>query len=145
MEQQPSNEPLFELQVDYDSGNKFREAANWARFIAIFIFVVIGLGLLGLSVGAAKIIEMMSLTRPGIAAYGGLFITFLFIMAAVYVYITIQLYQFTVLIKRGIDRQDQQTFNAALKALRNFFLISGIFTVLMILWSLYDTLTLFTK
>lgn len=141
MEQQPSNEPLFELQVDYDSGNRFKDAANWGRFIAIIIFICIGFFLLGLSFGASKIIELMSVSRPGIQNVAGLFIGTLFVLAAVYVYIVIQLYRFTILVKEGIERQDQTTFNNGLKALRNYFLVSGIVSLLMIVWTFYDTIT----
>lgn len=145
MEQQhpPENESLFELQVDYESGNRFREASKWGRFIAVVLFICIGLFLLVLTFASAALIQGLSATYPGVATLGGVFIAALFIIAAVYVYITIQLFRFAALVKEGIERQDQATFNNALKSLRNYFIASGIVSLLVIIWSVYDTVTAF--
>lgn len=141
MEQQPSNEPLLDLEIDYDSGNKLQEAAKWGRFIAILFFIAIGFFLLGLTFSSARVVELMSVSKPWVAGNGGLLIAALFILAAIYVYIVIQLYQFTVLVKQAVERQDQETFNASLKALKNYFVINGIFTLVMLGWSLIETLS----
>jgi hypothetical protein len=143
MEQQSPDAPLFELQVDYDSGNRFKESSKWGRFIAIVIFICLGLFLLLLTFGSAALIQGMATTSPDIASNGGLVIGGLFIIAAVYVFIAIQLFRFASLVKEGIERQDQLTFNNALKSLRNYFMASGIVSLILIVWSVYDTIKAF--
>jgi hypothetical protein len=143
MEQQSPDAPLFELQVDYDAGNRFKESSKWGRFIAIIIFICLGFFLLLLTFGSAALLQGMSATSPGIAAAGGFVIAGLFVIAAVYVFIAIQLFRFASLVKEGIERQDQLTFNNALKSLRNYFMASGIVSLILILWSVYDTVQAF--
>jgi hypothetical protein len=141
MEQQPADGTLFDLQVDYDSGNRFKESAKWGRFIAIVYFIAIGLFLLGLTFGASNIINALGSTNPMVISLGGFFIAMLFLICAVYVYIAIQLYLFTTLVQEGIDRQDQVTFNKGLKALRNHFMASGIVACVMVVWTIFNTVT----
>jgi predicted metal-binding membrane protein len=85
-------------------------------------------------------INLFASSSPLLASAGGIVIAVLFIIAAVYVYITIQLFRFATLIKESIERQDQVTFNHALKALRNYLMASGIVSLVVIVWSLYDTI-----
>lgn len=139
MEQQP----LLDLQIDYDSGNQFKEAANWARLIAIFVFICAGITLPVLLFSASKFMELMSVSMPIVQQLGNIFLFIVFIVIAIYLYIFIQLFRFTRLIKEGINRQDQETINAALKALRNFFVVNGVLTILSIIYSIYQLLVSF--
>jgi len=140
-QQSYKEESLLELQVDYDSGNRFKEAARWGQFIAIIVFIGIGLCLLIFTFAASNIVDAFAQRNPAIAANGGILISALFVVAAIYVYIYIQLYRFATLIRVAVERQDQVTFNNALKSLKNYFLVSGVLSVLSVIWSLYSTLS----
>jgi len=132
MEQQPSNEPLFELQVDYDSGNRFNEATKWAKFITIICFIGIGFGVLMLAVSSAVLVQGFGtyMQMPGVEASGGIVITVIIIVLILFTYISILLYRFATLVKKGIQNQDQAVFNEGLMNLKNYFLINGIFALL---------------
>ncbi|WP_315822001.1 DUF5362 family protein [Paraflavitalea speifideaquila] len=130
MEQQPSNEPLLELEVDYDSAEKFNEASKWAKFIAIICFIGIGIGILLLAVSSAYLLQALSTIMPQLATVGGLAITVIIVVLILYTYITILLYQAATLLKQGIRTQDQAVFNDGLKNLKNYFLITGVLGVL---------------
>jgi hypothetical protein len=130
MEQQPSNEPLFELQVDYDSGNMFNESSKWAKFIAIVYFVCIGLSVCGLALSSTFLIQTFGTLMPELASAGGLIVGIIITALAIFTYTTILLYRFAMQIKQGVYNRDQATFNSGLKNLKNYFVVYGIFTLL---------------
>ena len=130
MEQQPSTEPLFELQVDYDSGNMFNESSKWAKFIAIIYFVIIGLCVLALAFSSAVIVQVFGAAMPELGAAGGVLIGVIIIALIILTYITILLYRFATQVKQGIHNRDQVLFNDGLKNLKNYFLIYGVFSLL---------------
>lgn len=130
MEQQPPSETLFELQVDYDSGNMFNEATRWAKFIAILYFVCIGLCVLVLAFSSAVLIQAFGTIMPELASVGGLIIGIIIIALIIFTYITILMYRFAMQVKQGILNRDQALFNDGLKNLKNYFLIYGVFTLL---------------
>jgi hypothetical protein len=130
MEQQPSNEPLFEIQVDYDSGNMFNEISRWAKFIAIVCFICIGIGILTLAFSSAVLIQVFGSYMPELAGAGGLLVGVIIIALILFTYITILLYRFATLVKQGIERRDQTLFNDGLRNLKNYFLINGVFALI---------------
>lgn len=132
MEQQPSNEPLFGLQVDYDSGNMFTEATKWAKFLAIIGFIFIGIFALTLALAGAAMVQGFSTYMPELAGFGGLIIGIFILILLICTYLTILLFRFTALVKQGIETQNQVTFNSGLKNLKNYFLIYGVFTLILL-------------
>lgn len=130
MEQQPSNEPLFELQVDYDSGNMLEEATKWAKFLAIVYFVCIGIGVLVTAFSSALIIQAIATMMPEFASVGGVIVGVIIIALIIFTYLTILMYRFATQVKQGILNRDQALFNDGVKNLKNYFLIYGIFTLL---------------
>lgn len=130
MEQQPSTEPLFELQVDYDSGNMFNESSRWAKFLAIIYFVIIGLCVLALAFSSAVIVQVFGTAMPELGSVGGLLIGVIIIALIILTYITILLFRFATQVKQGIYNRDQALFNDGLKNLKNYFVIYGVFTLL---------------
>lgn len=129
----PSDEqPLLGLEVDFDSGNKFNEASGWARFIAIVIFVGIGLSLLSLLLLGAAFTRIVQEAMPVYGQMGNLLFGVILVVLAIYTYLTILLYRFANLVKQGIQSQDQGLFNDGLRNLKNYFLIQGVFALLSI-------------
>lgn len=137
MEQQPSNEPLFGLQVDYDSGNLFNEAVKWSKFLAVFYFVCIGLSVLALAFASTFLIQTFGTYMPGmgVEALGGVVIGVIIIVLLIFTYTTILLYRFSTLVKQGIERQNQATFNDGLRNLKTYFLIYGVLTLIALVFN----------
>lgn len=130
MEQQPSNEPLFELQVDYESGNSFSETSKWAKFLSIVYFVCIALCVLFTAFASALIIQALATIMPELASVGGVVVGIIIIALIIFTYLTILMYRFATQVKQGILNRDQAIFNEGVKNLKNYFLIYGIFTLL---------------
>ena len=132
MEQQFSNEPLLDLQVDYDSGNKFNEASRWAKFFAIVCFVGIGLMLLWVAIAGLAVRQVFSTVMPGayFEGMGSLVIGIIIIVLGIFGFLMFLLYRFATLVKQGIQMQDQSLFNEGLRNLKNYFLINGIFALI---------------
>lgn len=144
MEQQPSNEPLFELQVDYDSGTTLNEAAKWAKFIAIIFFICIGFSVLVIAFFSAAIKDAIGTMIPEMgeaAGVGGVLIGAIIIVLIIFTYITILLYKFATLVRQGIATQNQLVFNEGLRNLKNYFLINGIFALIGIVSEVIGTIS----
>ena len=147
--EQEKNESLFELQVDYDSGNYFKEATKWSTFVAIIYFIGIGFIVLFLAIAGAAIFSsdlMQTETDSPFAApqmdTSALRIALMFVIIVFVTYSGVMLYRFSSLCRQGIDRQDQLVFNSGLKALRNFFIAAGIMAMVGIVSDLIDLATL---
>ena len=136
MEQQPSNEPLFELQVDYDSGNSFSETSKWAKFLSIVYFVCIGIAVLFTAFSSAIIIQALATIMPELASVGGVIVGGVILALIIFTYLTILLYRFATQVKQGILNRDQALFNDGVKNLKNYFLIYGVFSLLMLVLNL---------
>ena len=141
MEQQPSNEPLFELQVDYDSGSTLNEAGKWAKFVAMIFFVCIGLTVLVLAFFSSAIKEGIGTIMPEMETAGGLIIGVIIIVLIIFTYITILLYRFATLVRQGIAQHNQSIFNDGLRNLKNYFMINGIFALIGIVFEVIGTVS----
>src|SRR5688572_9329717 len=113
MEHTPED-TLSDLQLDPDIAAAFQSAAKWARFIAIVLFVFIGLCVLLLlfSVAMNAGFETFGDVDPGLQF--GLLILFLIPFTLV----VIQLYRFANRTREAIHRQDQEMLNRGLRNLR---------------------------
>jgi hypothetical protein len=134
--EQNNPDSLFELQVDHESRNHFKEATKWSNFIAVIYFVCFGLlvlvmllagsllfnsarlssqyeGLETAQTGNTAIQLVMGIAMIGFLIYGGL-----------------MLLRFSSSCRKGVEMQDQQSFNFGLKGLRNYFISVGIVAVL---------------
>lgn len=143
MEQQPSNDrPLFNLEVDFDSGGKFNEAAKWAKFISIVIFIGIGLVLLGLVMAGPRGLERaLRESMPVYAEQGERVYYAVLIVMAIYTYITILLFRFATLTKQAIQTQNQALFTDGLRHLKRYFLIHGVFALVSIVYNIFGVIT----
>ncbi|WP_276484492.1 hypothetical protein [Paraflavitalea pollutisoli] len=143
MDQQPSEErPLLGLEVDFDSGSKFNEAARWAKFIAIVIFIGIGLVLVSMLVAGPNGLE--STFREAMPQYAGqgdkIYYAVLIVMA-IYTYITILLYRFATLTRQAIQTQNQGLLTEGIRHLKRYFLIHGVFAILSIVYNIFGLIT----
>lgn len=140
-EQNSPEEPLFGLRVDHDAGQKFLNASKWASFIAIVYFVGIGLALLVSVFAGAALNKAMSLMLPGVAEVGSVLIGAVICMLLFFLFISLMLYRFARLVRIGIERQDQRSFNEGLKFLKNYFMVSGVVAILGFVLNAYNIIT----
>jgi hypothetical protein len=128
-----TQEPLIDLEVDYDTKNILTETARWTKFISIVGIIGVGLLLLCLLFAGTVITTLTSKMMPGFESYTGILISAVIIVVAILGLMVSLLYRFSTLIKKGIEMQDQDAFNRGLSALKTYFIISGVFAVLSLL------------
>ena len=135
---------LLEMHLDYDGGNTLQETVRWSKFLAIVGIVGLGIYLIAVLIGSAYIAALFQqawgVEGGGIAA---LAIFFIVLILAILIFVVIMLYRFSVLTRRGIETQDQATFNRGLKSLKIYFVINGIFAVLYLLAIIYSSVRSF--
>lgn len=134
-----ASQSFFELNIDHESSNHFRETSKWTAFIAIVYFVIIGLVLCVLVIAGGSIIEELSSMIGDISIATGIIVTIAVFILAILFATYFLLYRFAYLTRSGIERQDQLLFNKGLKALKNYFIIYGILMVLGLLGSFIAT------
>lgn len=136
-QEQDPGQPLFDLQIDYDSGNTIRNLSKWAKFIAITYFVLAAAILIAFAFVGAKLVSLINSWRPGLTdGLGVATIGILVLMLAVYVFINVHLYLFADKVKKAVERQDQQLFNDGLKSFKIFLLTSGVLALLALLFNI---------
>ncbi len=133
-----------DLQLDNPIKMRLAESAKWSKFIAIvlfiFAFIILIAGVFGGGVllAAFKRSEssMGNLANLGSAAIMIIF----FVLASALGVMAYFLYNFSIKIKVAIDTDDPAIITEAFAALKIFFIISAVFTLLSLLNSI---LTLF--
>lgn len=143
MDQQPSHErPSPGIEIDFDSGSKLNEAARWAKFISIVIFIGIGLVLLAMLIaGPAGLEAAFSEAKLPYAGQGDKIYYAVLIVMAIYTYITILLYRFATLTRQAIQMQHQGLLTEGLRHLKRYFLIHGVFAILSIVYNVFGLIT----
>jgi len=131
---------LFELQVDHDASNYLRDAARWAKFLAIVGFVFCGLIVLAaLFAGSilAGSIGAMSGSRSG-ASMGGAMVSVVYIgVGLLYFFPCLYTFNFASKMQVALRNNDQAHLNVAFKNLRSCYRFMGILTIICLcLWAL---------
>lgn len=115
---------LLEMHLDYDGGNTLQEAVRWSKFLSIVGICGIGLLLLAVGIGAPVAIETYGQLMPDGAGIVGLVLVALVVYFLALGWAAIMLLRFSGLTRRGMETQDQKTFNRGLKSLKVFFIIT---------------------
>lgn len=130
----PGASGLLEMNLDYDGGQTLQETVRWSKFLAIVGIIGLGIYLLVVLVGSSFIAaifqQLYGFEGAGIV---GLIIALVLIILAILMFVVIMLYRFSTLTRRGIDTQDQATFNRGLRSLKTYFLVNGILAILYLL------------
>ena len=145
MEQNPGA-PLLDFSVTPDMGNHLKETARWTRFLSIVTFIGLILLLVGMIAASSVLTPMISQVFPGIAGSavtGVIFgvLGFAIVIGGILIYL---LYRFSVTMKSAIELNDHALFNKALRSLKTYFLIYGVFAILALLGNIYTFTTIFT-
>src|SRR5262245_52765141 len=101
------NQLALELEVDQHASRSLIDAARWARFIAIFIFAIMGFMILVLIFAGSKIGNRISDVFP-IPEGFGLLVGIVIIVVVFCSVVFFLLLRGANLIKKGIEIKDQQ-------------------------------------
>ncbi len=132
-------QPSMVLNVQAQS--YLRQAGKWAGFLGIIGFIGSALILiLALLIGAFfSLIAANSPTLQALpASFGGAMSFIYLLIAVIYFFFSLYLYQFGTRIKRGISYNDEAVITNALGKLKSFFKLWGIATIVtLVLYVLF--------
>ena len=133
-----------EMTLDASAKTSFRETAKWAKFLSI-VGMVSTVLIIIFAVVALVSSSLMNTMYPSLSRFGGgmnIFIGLLyFIIAAIYIYPIVKLYQFSNLSKDALASEDSGILSKALLAQKSMFKFMGIVTIVVI--SIYVLLFVF--
>lgn len=138
MEQQPSAfNDLFELRIDEEAQALLLSSAKWAKVIAIFGFIAVGLGFVApfFTVVRADAEPAARGLMIGSSLFGAL------IFGIVSILLNTFMYRFAIHTSDGLSTMNQDTFNKGTNNLRFYFKTLGI--ILIVLLSLFVLLIFF--
>jgi hypothetical protein len=124
---------LFELQVDQTSMSYLRDAAKWARFLAIAGFVFCGLFVVFAIVVATVLANLLSTmgTSPTSGGMGAGPIAAVYIgIAAISFFPNLYLYNFSGRMRAALRDNDQDQLNLAFKNVRSLFRFVGVLMII---------------
>jgi hypothetical protein len=131
---------LFELQVDHESTAYLKEAARWAKFLAIVGFICIGLFVL-VALFAGSIVATMS-SSMGVqtagGAFGGAAISIVYILVALlYFFPCLYTFNFAKKMQVALASNDQAQLNQSFRNLKACYRFLGILMVIgLCFWGL---------
>jgi len=127
-----SESNLFELQIDHNGSAFLKEAAKWAKFLAILGFIFCGLYVC-FALFAGSIMAAFS-RIPGANAglgIGGTFISIIYIaVALLYFFPCLYLYNFAVKIAAALRENNQEQLNLSFKNLKSCYRFLGILAII---------------
>ena len=132
---------LFELQVDHESTIYLKEAARWAKFLAIIGFICIGLFVL-MALFAGSIFTSMYSSSMGVGATGGAFggaaISIVYILVALlYFFPCLYTFNFAKKMQVALASNDQAQLNQSFRNLKACYRFLGILMVIgLCFWGL---------
>lgn len=145
--EQNNPDPLFEMQVDHESRGHFKESAKWSNFISVIYFVCFGLLALVLLLAGPFMFSQnypADFEGPKVEQGSpGFRIAQLLLLSVFLLYSAMMLLRFASACRRGVETQDQQSFNYGLKALRNYFIALGCMSLIGLARDVYVIITSF--
>lgn len=142
-----SNQPLDsnihgDLNLSTDNRFDLREAATWAKFLAIVGFIFIGLGVIGVfSFGALMASSPVSGMEGMSGMYSMIMILYILILL-IYFLPILYLFRFATKIKTAVNTNNQGDMNTAFANLKAHYKFLGILTAVIL--GLYFIGILFT-
>ena len=123
---------LFDLQVDHLGVGYLRDAAYWAKFLAIAGFIFCGLFV----VVAVLVLSLLSslfnsVGASGTAGIGAVPIAFVYVGIAVLNFFPcLYLYNFAVKMQVALRSNDQEQLNTAFRNMRAFYRFVGVMMII---------------
>lgn len=133
-----------QLTVSPDVNYQLTETSRWTRIACIISIVFLAIFLLILVVAGSELSSLLSNFLPA----GGemltgilfVFIGIVFLICGLLIYL---LLRFSKLTSLGLRTQNQAVFNDGLAALKTYFIIYGVVSIILIGFTLMPLLTLF--
>jgi hypothetical protein len=134
------SQSILELQVDQTASKNLSDAARWAKFLSVTGLVCMGLMLIFVVTMQTQIASALSQVIPGFSNLDsfGVLITIVIIAVAIVCLLLYFLFRGSVLIKRGIDTKNQETFNSGLALLKAYFTMYGILAIVGLITNLVN-------
>ena len=137
MEQDQSQQPgLFEMDLDNEARFSFYETAKWARFFGIVAIVAVSLLFFFFILFGSRIASTFGMDNLFPAQMGGALIIAAALVAAVCSILFYYLFKASNLIRSAINTNNQELFNDGLNSLKIFFIVYGIVSIVLSLFSL---------
>jgi hypothetical protein len=122
---------LFELQIDHNSTQYLKDAARWAKFLAVVGFIFCGLIVLFAIIFAVAGATFLSSLGSGASAMGGgIVATFYILFGLLYFFPCLYLYNFAGRAQAALRSNDQDQLNISFRNLRALFRFLGILTII---------------
>jgi hypothetical protein len=124
---------LFELQVDQTAMTYLRDAAKWARFLAIAGFVFCGLFVVFAIVVATVLANLLNTmgTGPATGGMGAAPISAVYIFIALLNFFpNLYLYNFAARMRLALQDNDQDQLNIAFRNIRGLFRFVGVLMII---------------
>lgn len=125
----------FLLQVDSGNSPYLTEAAKWAKFLSIIGFIICGmLVLTGIFSGSFfAAISQMDSELDSIGSLGaGFFSIWFIIMALLYFFPSLYLYNFASKMQTALRNNDQISLNTSFKNLKSCLKFWGVFLIIIL-------------
>jgi hypothetical protein len=123
---------LFELQVDHIGTVYLRDAARWARFLAIAGFIFCGLFVVAAILFMTVLSTLFnSMGASGVSNIGAGFIGVIYIGIAVLDFFPcLYLYKFAVRMQSALNGNDQERLNSSFQNMRAFYRFVGVLMII---------------
>jgi hypothetical protein len=153
MEEESS--PLFDLdlQIDDAAGSYLRDTTKWTRIVSIIFIVITAimfLCLLAMIIARSTMVDAYSQNNTSFSAYAntgeGIFlmvVIFMVLLIAILSAFVYLLLRFSRLTKKGIEANDQAMLESGIASLKNYLIITGIFTIISVLSGIYQFIKIF--
>jgi flagellar biosynthesis protein FlhB len=129
------------LQIDNEVRQQFITAGTWAKFLSVLMFICGGILLLAGIFGGSEIINQYSKLRPlsGLSEYqGGAIVAIVIFVVMVLIVVYYFLFNFSGKIKTALQNENVADLNTGLKSLKIYFILTTVFAILSLLFTLYS-------
>jgi hypothetical protein len=132
-------EILSDLPIDYDAGNTLKKILPWTKFISIAGIVFLGLILIILIFTSQRLSDSFKDNNPDL---GNLWILSMLVgvlvVIVVFGYSLWMLLRFSILVKKALETQDQESFNKGIQSMKIYSIFIGVFAALGLISNIYN-------
>jgi hypothetical protein len=136
---------LFELEVDHIGTVYLRDAARWAKFLAIAGFIFCGLFVVVAILFMTVLSSLFnSMGASGVAGVGGGFIGVVYIGIAVLNFFPcLYLYRFAASMQVALGSNDQAQLNSSFQNMRAFYRFVGVLMIICLAFWVLGIIVIF--
>jgi MFS family permease len=124
-----SNDGKYGLAVSPIAAAYLNETGKWGKFLAIVGFIVMGLIVLA-GLFAGKLFATLGQTAG--MPYAGLIGVFYILIAVLYFFPILYLFNFSSRIRKALQTKDNQTLDSAFENLKSHYKFMGIFMIIIL-------------